>query len=43
MPPAGNTVLLINPQEPSWMEDIHGFLKESILPEDDAAVERIAR
>ncbi|XP_025815561.1 uncharacterized protein LOC112892643 [Panicum hallii] len=25
------------------MDDIHGFLKENVLPEDDAAAERVAR
>jgi hypothetical protein len=25
------------------MDDIHGFLKENILPEDDVVVERIAQ
>jgi len=43
MPPIENTVLSASPQEPSWMDDIFGFLKENILPEDDATAEQIAR
>jgi hypothetical protein len=32
MPHTGNTVLPISPQEPSWMDDIRGFLKEISFP-----------
>lgn len=30
------------PQEPSWISEIQGYLKENILPEDNVTVERIA-
>jgi hypothetical protein len=32
-------VLAVNLQEPSWMDDIRGFLKENILLENDAAAD----
>ena len=43
LPPGEHAVLATCSQEPSWIDEIRGYLKEAILPEDDAAAEKIAR
>ena len=40
MPPAeANHLVSACPQVQSWMDDTSDYLKEKILPEDDATVE----
>ena len=42
-PPSECVVLAGSPQESSWIDEIRGYLKENILPGDDASAQRIAR